>query len=55
MKIAIISGSVRIGRKSHVVALELQKRFMKSGYLQTEIVDLAAYNLPILEERYNAP
>lgn len=53
MKIAIISGSVRIGRKSHVVALELQKRFMKSGYLQTEIVDLAAYNLPILEERYS--
>ncbi|MDB5283705.1 MAG: hypothetical protein JWO06_2780 [Bacteroidota bacterium] len=54
MKIAIISGSVRKGRRSHHVAVELQKRFMINGYLQTDIIDLAEYGLPILEEeRYH--
>jgi azobenzene reductase len=54
MKIAIISGSVRKGRKSHQVAIELQKRFIQSGYLQTVLIDLAGAPLPVLEEeRYN--
>ena len=54
MKIEIILGSVRKGRKSHHVAAELQKRFMLNGYLQTNIIDLAETALPILEdERYH--
>lgn len=54
MNIIIISGSVRTGRQSHKIAVELQHAFMKSGYLQTEVLDLANYHLPVLEERYNA-
>lgn len=50
MKIVIISGSVRKGRKSHQLTLELQKRFVKAGYLQTEMIDLAESQLPVLEE-----
>ncbi len=52
MNILIISGSVRTGRKSHDVAVELQKRFISSGQLGTHILDLAVYNLPVLEEKY---
>ena len=54
MNIVIISGSVRTGRQSHKIAVELQHAFMKTGYLQTEVLDLANYHLPVLEERYNA-
>ena len=53
MNIIIISGSVRTGRKSHDVAIELRKRFIDSGYQDTNILDLAEYNLPILEEKYS--
>ena len=53
MKITIISGSVRKGRKSHQVALELQKRFTKVEGVAFDIVDLAESQLPVLEdERY---
>ena len=52
MNILIISGSVRTGRRSHDVAVELQQRFKKHGLSSTHIIDLAAYNLPVLEEQY---
>ena len=52
MNILIISGSVRTGRKSHDVALELQNRFISHGLIDTHILDLAAYSLPVLEEKY---
>ncbi len=49
--IAIISASVRTGRNSHRVALYF-KNFLESNQLATvEILDLAAYNFPIFEER----
>ncbi|MCW3124691.1 MAG: hypothetical protein JWO03_349 [Bacteroidetes bacterium] len=52
MNILIISGSVRTGRKSHDVAVELAKRFKQHGCSSTQIIDLATYNLPVLEEQY---
>jgi NAD(P)H-dependent FMN reductase len=49
--IAIISSSVRIGRNSHRVALYF-KNYIESNKLATaEILDLAAYNFPIFDER----
>lgn len=52
MKVLIISGSVRTGRRSHNIAVELQKRFRAQGLDQTEVLDLATYNLPVLEEKF---
>jgi NAD(P)H-dependent FMN reductase len=52
MNILIISGSVRTGRRSHDVAVELQKRFINHGLTDTHILDLAVYNLPVLEEKF---
>jgi azobenzene reductase len=52
MDILIISGSVRTGRKSHDVAVELQKRFVTHGLAKTHVLDLAAYSLPVLEEKF---
>jgi azobenzene reductase len=52
MNILIISGSVRTGRKSHDVAVELQKRFIAQGLHDTHVLDLAVYGLPVLEEKY---
>jgi len=52
MNILIISGSVRTGRKSHDVAVELQRRLIAHGLIDTHVLDIAAYNLPVLEEKY---
>jgi azobenzene reductase len=52
MNILIISGSVRTGRKSHDVAVQLQERFTTQGHADTHVLDLAAYKLPVLEEKY---
>ena len=52
MNILIISGSIRTGRKSHDVAVELQKRFVSQGLQDTHVLDLAVYTLPVLEEKY---
>jgi azobenzene reductase len=54
MNILIISGSVRTGRKSHNVAVELQRRFIAHGLVDTHVLDLAVYNLPVLEEKFLA-
>ncbi|MBS1594209.1 MAG: NAD(P)H-dependent oxidoreductase [Bacteroidetes bacterium] len=53
MNIIIISGSIRKGRKSHDVAVALMARFHRSGHTQAAIIDLAAYDLPVLEEQYS--
>ncbi len=49
--IAILSSSVRTGRQSHRVALYF-KSFLETNALATaEVLDLAAYNFPVFEER----
>lgn len=50
-KIAIISASVRKGRKSHSVALYFQNYLTQNKLAETEIIDLDKYNFPIFEER----
>ena len=52
MNIVIISGSTRIGRLSHRATVELGKRMAKRG-ISAEIIDLAEYRLPILENVAN--
>ena len=50
-KISIISSSVRIGRKSHRVALFFKKYLEENNLAEVEILDLAKYNFPLFEER----
>lgn len=49
--IAIISASVRTGRRSHRVAQYFEKYFEENNLATTEIIDLKAYNFPLFEER----
>ncbi|MEO7310462.1 MAG: NADPH-dependent FMN reductase [Chitinophagaceae bacterium] len=49
--IAIISASVRSGRKSHRVALYFEKYIQEHQLGTAEILDLAAYQFPVFEER----
>ncbi|TXK50531.1 NAD(P)H-dependent oxidoreductase [Pontibacter qinzhouensis] len=49
--IAIISSSVRTGRKTHRVALFFQKYITENKLATTEILDLKEYNFPVFEER----
>lgn len=49
--ISIISSSIRIGRKSHNVALYLQNYLTENKLASVEILDLKSYNFPIFEER----
>ena len=49
--IAILSASVRTGRKSHRTALFL-KRFIESRQLaEVDLIDLAAHDFPVFHER----
>lgn len=50
-KVVIISASVRLGRKSHRVALYFKEYLEKNNLAEASIIDLAAYNFPIFEER----
>lgn len=50
-KIAVISASVRKGRKSHSVALYFQNYISQKQLAEVEIIDLDAYNFPIFDER----
>lgn len=50
-KIVIISASVRLGRRSHRVALFFKDYIQKNEIAQVAIADLAEYNFPIFEER----
>jgi NAD(P)H-dependent FMN reductase len=49
MNIAIISASTRINRQSHKVALGLED-YIRNRNHAVEVLDLAAYNFPIMEE-----
>ena len=50
MRVAIIIGSIREGRQSQKAAYFLQKK-LAARMIDTDIVDLAEYPLPIMEER----
>jgi NAD(P)H-dependent FMN reductase len=51
LKIAIISGSVRQGRRSHHVALYFEKYIKEHQLAEPEILDLKEFNFPVFEER----
>lgn len=50
-KIAIISASVRKGRKSHSVALYFKNYLEQNQLAEAVIIDLKEYNFPVFEER----
>jgi NAD(P)H-dependent FMN reductase len=50
MHITIISASTRINRLSHRVALALEQAIRAEGRHTAEILDLAEYQFPIMEE-----
>jgi len=49
--IAIISSSVRTGRKSHGVALYFKNYLEANNFATVEILDLKTYNFPLFDER----
>jgi NAD(P)H-dependent FMN reductase len=49
--VPVILGSVRRGRKSPIVARFIVERLRRTGKFEPELLDLAEYNLPIMEER----
>jgi NAD(P)H-dependent FMN reductase len=49
--IAIISASVRTGRKSHRVALYFENFLLKQNLATVEILDLNVYQFPLFNER----
>lgn len=51
MHVAIISGSVRIGRRSHNVAKYFNNYISANNLATVEILDLKEFNFPITEER----
>lgn len=50
MNVVILIGTVRAGRQSQKAALYLQKEFIKRN-IETTLIDLLEYSLPIMEER----
>jgi len=51
MKIAILSASVRIYRKSHRVALFFKNYILENKLADVEIIDLNTYQFPVFNER----
>lgn len=51
LNIAIISGSVRIGRKSHNVAKYFKTYITVNKLATVELLDLKEFNFPIMEEQ----
>jgi NAD(P)H-dependent FMN reductase len=49
--IAIISSSIRTGRNSHRVALYFKNYLTENKLATVEMLDLAAYNFPLFDER----
>jgi NAD(P)H-dependent FMN reductase len=47
--ISILSSSIRVGRKSHNVALYFQNYLTDNYQVKVEIIDLKSYNFPIFE------
>lgn len=52
MKVAIILGSVREGRKTHRVAHHLVKALDAQADVETLLLDLESYDLPLLKDRW---
>lgn len=50
MHIGILSSSTRIDRLSHRVALALEKMINDGAEHTASVLDLAAYNFPLMEE-----
>lgn len=50
LKIGVIAGSTRPGRKAETVAQWVIEHAKKRGDAQYELVDIAKFNLPILDE-----
>ncbi len=50
MYITIVSSSTRLNRNSHRVALALAKAINEQGMHTAEVLDLAEYRFPLLEE-----
>lgn len=50
-QIAILSASVRTGRKSHHTALFLKRFIETHQFAEVDLIDLAAYDFPIFHER----
>jgi NAD(P)H-dependent FMN reductase len=50
-KIAIISSSIRRGRKSHRVALWFRRYLEENKLADAEILDLSEYRFPLFDER----
>lgn len=50
MKIAILLGSVRMGRQTHKAAYYLEEKLTNRN-IQTDLIDLAETQLPVLRER----
>jgi azobenzene reductase len=54
MRILIISGSTRVGRHSHKLAVALQNKLMsKEGGIEADVLDVAAYDIPVFEASFN--
>ncbi len=49
--IVIVSASMRTGRNSHRMALFFKNYLEENNLAEPEILDLAAYNFPLFEER----
>ena len=54
MTIAIISASVRTGRKSHRLALFFKNYITENNLADVELLDLNEYRFPIFEERLSS-
>lgn len=50
MKIAILLGSVRMGRQTHKAAYYLKKK-LENRNIETDLIDLAESPLPVMKER----
>ena len=50
-QIAILSSSVRTGRKSHYVALYLEQYLKENQLAETDLIDLSHYDFPVFHER----
>jgi NAD(P)H-dependent FMN reductase len=50
VQIVILSSSTRLNRQSHRVALALKQYIEREGIHTADVIDLAAYQFPIMEE-----
>ena len=50
MRVALLLGSIRVGRQTHKIAYYLENRLKERG-VETDMIDLLHYQLPLMEER----